>query len=190
MAAPKFKKSNVEQTINLKEIFGIDFSGLPQLREVIGEAILQRIRDRTAGGEGMSFGSKGAGRPVKLKSPYSDKYAKSMEFKAAGKSKNKVNMSLTGDMLGLMDIKRQSGNDITIGWTDSDENKKAFNHSAGDTVPRRPFFGVSNKELKDIRSEFKSEIKEAIKLKEDEGRTSFNNKVLNLIESIREDGES
>ena len=166
------------------EVFGVDFSGARSLREAIGEAILARIRARTEAGDGMSFDAMGRGRQIKLKSPYSKSYIDSLDFKAFGKKPSQVNMKLTGDMLGLMDIKRQSSNSITIGWTDATENAKAYNHSVGDTVPRRPFFGVSKSELQDIKREFKSEIKEAIRTKDSEGRKAFEEKVASLIDDL------
>ncbi len=190
MAAPKVNKNNVEQTINLKDEFGIDFSGRRPLRELIGQAIIDKIRSRTADGQGMRFGRGGSGTPVKLKSPYSKEYSKSLEFRAFGKSRSKVNMSLTGDMMGLMDIKKQTGNTLTVGWDEKEENNKAFNHMSGDTVPTRPFFGVSKVELQDIKREFRSDIKEAIKIKKDGGSILFNRFVVGLIKKIKGDGNS
>ena len=190
MAAPKVSKNKVEQTINLKEEFGIDFSGRRSLRELIGQAILDRIRERTEAGDGMKFGRGGSGTQTTLKSPYSKEYAKSLPFKAFGKSRSDVNMTLTGDMLGLMDIKSQTGNTLTIGWDEKEENNKAFNHVTGDTVPRRPFFGVSKSELQDIKREFRSDIREAIKIKQDKGNISFNKFVVGLISKIKGNGES
>lgn len=184
MSAPKFKRTSVEQTIDLKEIFGVDFKGARSLREAIGGAIIEKIRARTAAGDGMSFDGLGRGRKVKLKSPYSKQYIDSLDFKAFGKKPSQVNMSLTGDMLGLMDIKRQDSNSITIGWSDGTENAKAYNHSTGDTVPRRPFFGVSKAELQEIRREFKSEIESALKTKDSEGRKAFEEKVASLIDDL------
>lgn len=185
MAAPIFKKSKVEQEIDLKEVFGIDFKGLRSLREAIGEAILARIRERTQQEKmGMSFGADGRGRPVSLKKPYSKEYSETLDFKAFGKSRSEVNMTLTGDMLGLMDIKRQDGNSITIGWTDATENAKAYNHSVGDTVPRRPFFGISKTELQDIKKEFRSEIRDAIKVRNTDGQRAFEERVGALLDKL------
>jgi len=184
MSILKVKKNNVEQTINLKEEFGIDFSGKDELKQLMGQAIIDKIIKRTASGKGVSLSANGSGRSVKLKSPYSKSYTKSEDFLAAGKSKNKVNMELTGDMMGLIDIKKISGNSITIGWNDADENPKAFNHMTGDTVPKRPFFGVSNKELKDIKSKFKDDLDKAIKTKQNEGVKAFNEMVLGLLDDL------
>lgn len=185
MSAPTFKKTKVSQTINLKEEFGVDLRGMNSLKEAIGGAIIERIRQRTESGNGMSFKSNGSGNPVKLKAPYSKEYADSLDFKAFGKSRGKVNMKLTGDMLGLMDVTKIDGNKITIGWTDSEENAKAFNHSTGDTVPRRPFFGVSKKELQEIKKEFSSEIREAVRTRNTEGREAFERRVAGLLDLIQ-----
>jgi phage gpG-like protein len=172
----KISKTNVEQTINLKEIFGTDFDGLKSLREAIGGAIIEKIRTRTAQGLGSN------GRP--LKSPYSAGYANSLDFKAAGKSRGNVNMKLSGDMLGLLDIKRQSSNEITIGWKDASQNPKAYNHQVGDTVPRRPFFGISKKELFEIKDQFQDEILEAIEMQKSGKSKEFEKKVEQLLNMI------
>lgn len=163
MSAPKISKRKISQTINLKEEFGINFRGRDALKTALGQAIIDKIRARTESGEGVKFDSRGRGRSTKLKSPYSEAYAKSDEFKAFGKSKTKVNMKLTGDMLGLMDITKIDGNKLEIGWDDREETLKAYNHLTGDTVPQRPFFGISKSELKEIKKEFGREIKEALK---------------------------
>jgi len=175
----------VSQKINLKEEFGIDFRGKDALKEALGQAIIDRIVERSQSGNGMSFNSNGSGKPVKLKSPYSDTYEESLEFKAAGKSKNDVNMTLTGDMLGLIDIVNVKGNTIEIGWDDETENAKSYNHSVGDTVPKRPFFGVNKAELKSIKSEFSKDIKEALKIKKKEGEKAFESFVLDLIDKTK-----
>lgn len=92
---------------------------------------------------------------ARLKSPYSEGYADSLQFKAWGKSKNKVNMKLTGGMLGSIEVIDTSGNEIIIGWTDDTENAKAFNHNTGDTLPKRAFFGITEADFKEkIAPEF------------------------------------
>lgn len=190
MSAPKVTKRKVIQKINLEDEFGIDFSGKPELREFVGQAILDTIKSRTDSGKGMKFSSNGKGREVKLKAPYSKDYVKSLEFRAAGKSKNKINMRLTGDMMELMDVVKSSGNNITIGWDSGDsQDGKAFNHITGDKVPSRPFFGVSKKELGEIKKDIKSDIKEALKVKENEGKSAFSEFVLGLAKGFR-DGDS
>lgn len=190
MAAPKVTKRKVSQTINLQDEFGIDFNRKPELRQVVGQVILDKIKDRTASGDGMKFNSRGAGTKVQLKKPYSKSYAKSLPFRAAGKSKNTVNMRLTGDMMELMDVTKSRGNTIEIGWSSGDnQDAKVFNHVKGDTVPSRPFFGISKQELKEIKSQIKVEIKEALKVREDEGKSAFADFVVGMAKGFK-DGES
>ena len=35
---------------------------------------------------------------------------------------------------------------------------KPFNHHTGDTLPARPFFGLTDAEIKQIRDEFKDQV--------------------------------
>ena len=155
----KASKDNISQTIDLEDLFGVSFAGRPVLREAIGQAIIDRIIDRTEEGKSVNGGN--------LKSPYSGKYADSDEFALYGKNKNEVNMTLTGNMLNDLDIVDQTTSTITIGFNDEVNQKKAANHHQGVTVPKRPFFGVSKKDLEAIKKEFKSELDES----EDEGES-------------------
>jgi hypothetical protein len=160
MRAPKVSLKKIEQVIDLNEFFpDVDFSQERALKEAIGQAIIDRIASRTEDGEGMSFGAGGQGRPVSLKSPYSKEYANSLEFKAAGKKRTKVNMTLTGDMLASVDLEPGDDGKVTI-YIPDDEVPKAFNHITGDTVPRRPWFGVNKSEVKDILDKFKADIQD------------------------------
>lgn len=158
------KKNLVEQTIDLEELFGVSFKGKRSLKEAIAERAVEIIKERTQRGEGMRFDSSGRGRPVPSFAPYSKSYSESLDFDAWGKSKRDVNLTLKGDMLELMDLKRQSGETITIGWTDPLENKKAYAHTVGRegdskvNVPARPFFGLTKSDLKSLVKEFEDEI--------------------------------
>ena len=195
---PKITKTEVSQKINLKKAFGIDFKEHRGLKEIIGQAILDKMLDRVDKGIGMSFVGDN-GRPfnlnrVKSKNPakgssYSKDYVDSPEFKAFGKKKTPVNMRLTGDMLETMDFFDESANQIKIGWDDDTENKKAFNHSTGDTVPRRPFFGINNRELNEIKKDLQPEIKKALRLKKDEGRKAFESFILSLLDEVKKSGD-
>lgn len=160
MSAPVVKKNRVEQKIELKELFrGVDLSNR-DLKEFIGEAIIDYMRERTLSGQGVRFSESGRGTSVTFKN-YSKAYTESDDFKAFGKSKNEVNLKLTGDMLGLMDIVDVGKDSITIGWNDDDQNPKAFNHITGDTVPSRPFFGVSKNELSEIAKTLRLPVRQA-----------------------------
>lgn len=191
MAAPKITKKRTQQIINLEEEFGVDLRRNTALKQALGQAIIDKMLKRTSEGNGIIFTKDGKGRRVKLKSPYSDKYAESDEFKAFGKKKNKVNMELTGDMLASIDILRSRGNELVIGIDDPEEVEKSFNHNTGDTVPKRPFFGVSKKELREIKKEFDGDIKKAITARSEGDRDAFQEALLGLISRIGDrDGES
>jgi len=188
MAAPKVSKKQVSQTINLRDEFGVSFRGKDSLKQAIGQALIDKMLARISKGGGMNFGSGGRGTPFNLNGvPYSKSYKKSLGFKAEGKKTSPVNMELTGDMLGTMDVVKVEGNKITIGWDSGDnENLKAFNHIKGDTLPKRPFFGLNKKEISDTGRQFKSEVKEAFKVKADEGAKAFNEFVLGLVRKIKD----
>jgi len=158
MKPPTVTLSQIEQTVDLKELTGVDLSEARPIKEAIAQAIIDRIQSRTEAGEGVRFSSNGSATPVKLKSPYSKEYVDSIEFRAAGKKKGQVNMTLTGDMLASMDVLSTSGNAIKIGITDDAQIPKAFNHLVGDTVPKRPWFGISKAEMAEILNQFKPDL--------------------------------
>ena len=142
----KASLEGLSQTINLKEVFGRDVSDRPALKQAFAQAVIDHIVERSESGKAVT------GR--NLKKPYSDEYAETLEFLAAGKSKGAVNMKLTGDMLRSIDLIDEDAQTITIGIDDPNEAPKAFNHQTGDTVPKRPFFGINQRELNDIAGEF------------------------------------
>lgn len=171
------KKSKITQTIDLNDIVGSDISGDEVLVSKIGQAIIDFMDVRSMDGKGFNG--------QKLKAPYSDAYSESLNFKAAGKSKNQVNMRLSGDMMGSIDLLKVDGSKLVIGIDDPNQAIKAFNHQTGDTVPKRPFFGVSADELKNkILPEFKKEI-EAKKVTSAEKV----NKMISFIRGIKTLGD-
>lgn len=179
MADPVFKKDKVFQELNLRDMFGVDFKDLPELREAIGQAAIEKILARTEKGQ-----FRPGERPSAKAFSYSDSYAKSLAFKAAGKSKGDVNMKLDGDMLGTLDIIEVSANKVTIGWDDELQAAKAYNHNTGDTVPKRPFFGLSKSELKALEVEFRDEVKAAAKDLRKNGRDEETDKFMRIINKL------
>jgi hypothetical protein len=144
----KLTQSEVSQTFNLKEIFGVDVSDMPELKQAFGQALIDYMVERTESGidkNGKNF------------EKYPKTYKESDAFKAYGKT-NKVNLTLTGDMLGQLEVVETKGNEIKIGWRDETENAKAYNHNTGDTVTKRPFFGINNPDLSSISKEFKPDF--------------------------------
>lgn len=169
MKGPRITLSEVEQEIDLDEFFPeIDFSEERAFKEALAQAIIDRIVSRTEAGDGMKISSSGQGRPVKLYAPYSDEYSDSLEFKAAGKKRNKINMTLTGDMLAAVDVVDTKGNRIKVGVIDDEQIPKAFNHNVGDTVPERPWFGVSKSELREILEDFRPDLERIARKQEGE----------------------
>lgn len=147
MSKPTFSQDEVSQTIDLTEVFGSDVS--PDVSAAIAQAFVDKIKERTASGvdaNGKEF------------EPYSASYVNSLSFKAAGKSADEVNMELFGDMMGTLDVLESSGSEIKIGWADELQNKKAFNHNTGDTLPERRFFGLKPNEIKEIASQFIEDV--------------------------------
>lgn len=175
MKKPTISLSKIEQEIDLKELFGVDLSEDESLKQAIGQVLIDQMLSRVESGKGIGG--------VKLKSPYSKRYADSIEFKAAGKSKGKVNMTLTGDMLASVNVVSTEGNKIKIGIDNDDQVAKAYNHQTGDTVPARPFFGFTKGELSEIKSKFKSKIKAAAK----DGETATDRLATQLLRDISED---
>lgn len=145
----KLSQTEVSQRINLKELFGQTLVNQSDLTQEIAQAIIDRIIARTESGQSVDGG--------KLKK-YSKDYIASPEFKAFNKSAEHVDMTLTGQMLGTLDVLDTRGDTIRIGWEDAVENAKAYNHNVGDTVTKRAFFGITDDELQDIKSEFEDKL--------------------------------
>lgn len=135
---------------DLKELLGSEVAD--DVAISFGQAVIDTILDRTANG------TRSDGRGMKS---YSDDYADSLEFQAAGKSKHDPNLELSGGMLADIDILEANPRSIRIGFRDTTERAKAYNHHTGDTLPERPFFDLNNKELSQLVKEFKVEAEES-----------------------------
>lgn len=143
-------KTNVSQTLNLEEILGVSFRGEKDLRLAIAQAVIDYIATRT-----QDKNVDVNGRPLK---DYSKKYIESSVFQLLKDGKT-PDMTLTGSMLSNMDVLADGPNTVVIGFTDREEKLKAYNHNVGDTLPKRSFFGVTNKEVKElVTKEFGDEL--------------------------------
>lgn len=159
----------VKFKVNLSDMFGERVPDNQDFKEGVAQAILDRIQERTESGmdkEGRSF------------TPYSDAYAK-----RKGVSAGDVDMTLFGDMLSDMDIVNMSSQTVTLGFPDETENAKAFNHTTGDTVPKRDFFGLPQKDLREIARRFSSELKE-LKSRERRGEPEDDETIESVIRGI------
>jgi len=94
---------------------------------------------------------------------YSQSYVKSQDFKNAGKSKNKVNLTLSSEMLNSIELLKHKPGEIVVGFDKSDEdlNNKAEGNILGtygkDTPnPKkaRDFLGIAKKDLNKILSNY------------------------------------
>lgn len=105
-------------------------------RRLIGEDILAFIRSRTSKGLDIY------GRPF---IPYSKVYKDSLDFRNAGKTE-KVNLTLTGEMVNLLMVLSTGAGWIKIGFDDRQENDKAsYNRQHG-----RNFMGITEKDVNNI----------------------------------------
>ncbi|MGB0257746.1 MAG: hypothetical protein ACPGES_03745 [Coraliomargarita sp.] len=108
------------------------------MRDAIAQRAIDIIEQRTQSGRGAN------GRKFKQ---YSKEYAEEK-----GVPRSAVDLTLSGDMLGLIDVVGETRDKIEFGWDDETENAKAFNHIKGDTVPKRDFFDLTKKELTSLRA--------------------------------------
>lgn len=91
--------------------------------------------------------------------PYSPDYIASDDFKLAEKSKNRVDLRMTSDMLENLSImyagEGKSGDSVVIlGFPDEHQRAKANGHITGQQgrgpLPKRDFLGISKDELSSI----------------------------------------
>lgn len=141
-------QDNVTLEVSLTDMFGGEVPDSSTFRQEVGQAIIDKIRSRTEHHEYLN----------NAKQKYSESYADSTAFKAYGKSKSDVNLTQTGDMLGLMDIISESSDKIVIGWNDSLQSNKAHGHITGNVGAKRNFFGLPADDLKSIAGKFESEV--------------------------------
>jgi hypothetical protein len=144
----KVSRNEISQELDLKEIFGVEPN--ENLKRSFAARAIERIQERTAANRantGRNF------RP----SRYSEEYADTLEFKAAGKRISNVNMRLSGDMLGSIDeLPTKGKSKVKFGVSEQDELDKAHGHMTGDgTAPKRPWFGLNNSDVQAIKKELK-----------------------------------
>lgn len=153
--------SKVKYTLDLPSIFdrayedkGIIFRSLlrptlsqPDVKRSIGERVIERIRQRT-----QEDGVDKNNRPLKK---YAKSYVKSLPFQIYGKSKDDVNLTLTGEMLSSMrPVIKFTGRQLIIEFADKFNNDKAHGHINGaNNLPVRDFFGLPSDDEVEILKE-------------------------------------
>lgn len=158
-------ENEVSQEFDLNQVLGMDVSSDEGLQEAIGQAIIDKIVGRTESGKGVD------GKPL---AKYSESYKNSLEFKAFGKT-SKVDMELTGDMMGMLTITANKKGKIKIGWEDSTNNAKAYGHITGmrghkyldGVMPVRNFFGLTSAEIQSLRDDFRPSNKKESRKNDD-----------------------
>jgi hypothetical protein len=134
----------------------IDLSGYglnSDQKDEVADLIIERIVNRTQ--KGLAPNGKKWTGPAGV---YSDAYKNSLDFKIAGKSKNKIDMQLSGDMLAALDVLEKTQRSVTIGFEPgSEENAKADGNIRGtygkptpDPKKARDFLGITETELSKI----------------------------------------
>lgn len=120
----------------------------PAEREVIGEEILDFIRERT---------QKGLNKTNREFPGYSEEYEKSLNFKIAGKDRGKVDLTLSGDMLGALTILSNSNGKLILGFENgtqenaiADGNIRGTYGQAKPGAKKRDFLGITKTDLAKI----------------------------------------
>jgi hypothetical protein len=164
----------MSQEIDLNELLG----RAPTQNEIAAfqeEAIEQMIK-RTQSNQRVDNG-----KPF---DDYSESYAEKK-----GVSVSDVDLTLMGDMLLSVDA-RNSGGVIELFIDDKLNTKKGFNHHTGDTLPKRPWFGINAKEAKDIASSVKEESRTSISDAVSAAAIFQSSRELNIDEILRNIGFS
>lgn len=164
-------QSEVSQTIDLSEAADVDLTGQEDLKAEIAQALIDKIVKRTESGKDLRGNSFDA---------YPKSYRESDSFEAFGKSR-KVNMTLSGGMLSLLEPNDTGGSEVKLGWNDVKENAKAFNHMTGDTVKKRQFFGLKQEDIKEVLTGFDSELES---LREEQSTETASSAVTSFLNNV------
>jgi hypothetical protein len=123
-------------------------------RAAIAEEIINYVVETTKSGVSPVTGRAFAGN-------YSRGYAKSLDFKIAHKNKNKIDLTLTGDMLGVVELIDDNKGKLLLGIdhrkfpqeaAKAEGNQLGTYGNATPVVSGRKFLGITNKALKEILS--------------------------------------
>lgn len=158
---PKVKVTETElsQDIDFDSLANAPISLDPVLQREIAQATIDYIKNRVED-ENLGLGRKA------LKSPYQKSYQESLDFQAAGKSASNVNMMLSGDMMGSIDV-IDEGETVKIGIDNPAVMPRAYGHQSGFkghpnkkmAEYKREFFGVTDDEVKKfVLADFEDDI--------------------------------
>lgn len=138
----------------IRETIEINPSFNPAQREAVASEVIDFIVERSKAGKDKN------NKPFP---GYSDEYKASKEFKIAGKSPGKVNLTLSNQMLNSVKLLRHERGKIIIGHDRNDKfvNAKAEGNIKGtygqsSPIPgkQRDYLGIDSKNLKKIEKRF------------------------------------
>jgi hypothetical protein len=141
--------------LNLKRLFKTQIPENDALRISLGQELVDAIERQAKQGR-----DKNGNKFTPPSNKYSDEYADTLPFKAFGKTKGRVNMTLTGSMLNAIRVKSVEPNKITIGFSESDklQSNKAHGHITGNVGKERDFFGLPDSKVNEIAEKYKDDI--------------------------------
>lgn len=120
----------------------------PDQRQQLADLVVEHIVERTQRGKDKN------GDPFPR---YSKSYIKSLDFANAGKSKNRVDLTLSGDMLAALKLLRHRNGEIVIGFDSGTvENDKAEGNILGsygkepNPSKARDFLGIQPAKLREL----------------------------------------
>ena len=103
----------------------------PSQREAYANELIDIIRNRSESGYGVKPTGEGDWRKYRFPG-YSKSYTESLDFKIAGKSAGRVDLSLSGDMLAALDVLSTSPGSVMIGYENgTEENDRAEGNQKG-----------------------------------------------------------
>lgn len=128
----------------------------PKEREDLAFEVLEFIRNRT---------DKGKDKKNRNFKKYSEDYKNSLDFSIAGKSKGKVDLKLSGDMLDAMDLLSHKKGSILVGFENGSENNAkadgnitgSYGQPSGNSKHARDFLGITKKDLKKVIKDFEDD---------------------------------
>jgi hypothetical protein len=130
-------------------------------RAAIAQEIITYIQDRTTEGKDVD--------ERKFKGGYSNSYKKSLDFKVGGKT-NKINLTLSGEMLAAIKLLDSSSGKIKIGFNEDDPeagrvegNQRGTYGQSKPVAEPRKFLGISDKVLKSILAAYPKNDEDARK---------------------------
>ena len=156
----------------------------PAERKAIAREVVDFIIERSKAGKDKNN---------KAFPAYSDSYAQSEAFKDFGKSKAKVNVTLTGEMIESLDRLSDSNGEIIIGYEKGDDelNGKVEGNITGSYGGKkarkekaRDFMGISSGDLKRILEKYPVKNKQDRELRV-EAIEIATKKGVSLTEAIR-----